>query len=144
MKTSLRPGLKHQLTYRVPEEKTVPFLYPESPDFSAMPKVLATGFMVGLFEWACIELLKEHLDPGEGSLGIAIAIDHVAPTPPGFTVTIDAECTAVEGRRISFHVRGHDGVDLIGQGRHQRMIVNWDIFNERVASKAKSVGAPVG
>ncbi len=83
MKASLKPGLKHQLIFRVPEEKTVPYLYPESPDFSAMPKVLATGFMVGLFEWACIELLKDHLDPGEGSLGIAVAFDHVAPTPPG-------------------------------------------------------------
>jgi fluoroacetyl-CoA thioesterase len=108
-----------------------------------MPKVFATGFMVGLFEWACIELLKEHLGPGEGSLGIAVAFDHVAATPPGLTVTVDAECTAVDGKRVSFSVRGHDGVDLIGQGRHQRMIVNWDIFTERVASKAKTAGVSV-
>ncbi len=59
-------------------------------------------------------------------------------------MTVDAECTAVEGRRVSFHVRGHDGVDLIGQGRHQRMLVNWDIFTERVASKAKASSASVG
>ncbi len=142
MKASLKPGLTHRLAFRVPENKTVPHLYPESPDFSEMPKVFATGFMVGLFEWACIELLKEHLDPGEGSLGVSVAFDHVAATPPGLTVTVDAECVAVEGRRVSFHVRGHDGVDLIGQGRHQRMIVNWDIFAERVASKVKASGVP--
>lgn len=142
MKASLKPGLTHRLAFRVPENKTVPHLYPELPDFSEMPKVFATGFMVGLFEWACIELLKEHLDPGEGSLGVSVAFDHVAATPPGLTVTVDAECVAVEGRRVSFHVRGHDGVDLIGQGRHQRMIVNWDIFAERVASKVKASGVP--
>ena len=144
MKPTLKPGLTHRLAFPVPENKTVPYLYPEAPAFVEMPKVFATGFMVGLFEWACIELLKEHLDPGEGSLGIAIAFDHVAPTPPGLTVTVDAECTAVEGRRVSFQVRGHDGVEAIGQGRHQRMIVNWDIFGERVASKAKTAGALAG
>ncbi|MHB8885050.1 MAG: thioesterase family protein [Methylovirgula sp.] len=144
MKPSLKPGLTHRLVFPVPENKTVPYLYPEAPAFVEMPKVFATGFMVGLFEWACIELLKEHLDPGEGSLGIAVAFDHVAPTPPGLTVTVDAECTAVEGRRVSFQVRGHDGVDAIGQGRHQRMIVNWDIFGERVASKAKTAGVLAG
>ena len=144
MKPTLKPGLTHRLVFPVPENKTVPYLYPEAPAFVEMPKVFATGFMVGLFEWACIELLTEHLDPGEGSLGIAVAFDHVAPTPPGLTVTVDAECTAVEGRRVSFQVRGHDGVEAIGQGRHQRMIVNWDIFGERVASKAKTAGALAG
>ena len=140
MKSSLKPGLTHRLIFRVPENKTVPYLYPEAPAFTEMPKVFATGFMVGLFEWACIELLKDHLDPGEGSLGIAVAVDHVAATPPGLTVTVDAECTALDGRRVSFDVRGHDGVDVIGQGRHQRMVVNWDIFGERVANKAKMAG----
>jgi fluoroacetyl-CoA thioesterase len=141
MKTSLKPGLTHRLNFHVPENKTVPYLYPEAPGFREMPKVFATGFMVGLFEWACMELLKDHLDPGEGSLGISVAVDHVAPTPPGLTVTVDAECIAVEGRRVSFRVGGHDGVDFIGQGRHQRMIVAWDDFASRVASKAKAAGA---
>ena len=144
MKPSLKPGLTHRLVFRVPENKTVPHLYPEAPAFAEMPKVFATGFMVGLFEWACIELLKDHLDQGEGSLGIAVAFDHVAPTPPGFIVTVDAECVGIEGRRVSFNVRGHDGVDLIGQGRHQRMVVNWDMFGERVASKAKAAGMLAG
>jgi len=143
MKASLKPGLTHRLVFCVPEEKTVPFLYPESEEFRAMPQVLATGFMVGLFEWACIELLKDHLDPGEGSLGIAVHFDHIAATPPGLTVTVDAECTSVDGRRIGFNVRGHDGVDSIGGGTHQRMVVTWDKFCERVAAKAKAVAAPV-
>ncbi|HXW70787.1 MAG TPA: thioesterase family protein [Methylocella sp.] len=144
MRASLKPGLKQRLIFQVPENKTVPFLYPEFDDFRAMPKVFATGFMVGLFECACMEVLKDHLDAGEGSLGIFISIDHVAPTPPGLTVTVDAECIAVEGWRITFQVSGHDGVDLIGQGRHQRMIVAWDRFDEKVAAKAKAAGLVAG
>jgi fluoroacetyl-CoA thioesterase len=54
MKESLKSGLTYQFKYEVPEDKTVPFLYPEAPEMQQMPKVLATGFMVGLFEWTCI------------------------------------------------------------------------------------------
>jgi fluoroacetyl-CoA thioesterase len=138
MKASLKPGLKHRLSFRVSDSKTVPCLYPEAADFQAMPRVFATGYMVGLFEWACIELLRPHLDDGEGSLGIHVDFSHTAATPPGLTVTVDAECTAVNGRKVSFHVRGHDGVDLIGEGRHDRAVVVWEKFNARVAEKARN------
>jgi fluoroacetyl-CoA thioesterase len=138
MKATLVPGLTHRFSYRVPENKTVPFLYPEASDFQAMPKVLATGFMVGLMEWACIQLLQPHLDPGEGSLGIHIDVSHAAATPPGLTVTVDATCTAVAGKRLSFAVKAHDGVDPIGEGRHERAVVDWGRFNARVADKAKA------
>jgi len=136
MKATLRPGLMHRFAYRVPETKTVPHLYPEAADFVAMPHVLATGYFVGLLEWTCIQLIQPHLDPGEGSLGVKIDISHSAATPPGLTVTVDAECTAVDGRKISFNVKAHDGVDLIGEGRHERFVVAWDRFNSKVADKA--------
>ena len=103
-----------------------------------MPQVFATGFMVGLMEWTCLQLLAPHLDAGEGSLGIHIDVSHQAATPPGLTVTVDAECIAVDGRKATFRVRAHDGVDLIGEGRHERAIVVWDRFNARVADKAKA------
>jgi fluoroacetyl-CoA thioesterase len=57
-------------------------------------------------------------------------------------VTVDAECTAVDGRRLTFRLRAHDGLDLIAQGRHQRAVVEWDRFNARVADKARSAGMP--
>ena len=141
MKGTLKAGLTHRLTFTVPDNKTVPFLYPEAADFQAMPKVFATGFMVGLFEWACIELMKDHLDPGEGSLGIHVDFSHLAATPPGMTITVDVECTAVNGKTLSFFVRGHDGVDAIGEGRHERALVVWDKFNTRVAEKAAKARA---
>jgi fluoroacetyl-CoA thioesterase len=139
MKDTLRPGLTHTLTFTVSESKTVPFLYPEAPGFVEMPKVFATGFMVGLFEWACIELMTPHLDPGEGSLGIQVDFSHSAATPPGFTVTVTATCTKVEGRVLEFDVKGHDGVDAIGGGMHRRAVVRWDSFNARVAKKRAAI-----
>ena len=138
MKPTLKPGLTHRFSYRVPENKTVPHLYPEEPDFQAMPAVFATGFMVGLMEWTCMQLLAPHLDPGEGSLGVHIDVSHTAATPPGLTVTVDAECVAIDGARVTLKVTAHDGVDLIGEGRHQRSVVAWDKFKSRVASKAEA------
>jgi fluoroacetyl-CoA thioesterase len=138
MKATLTSGLTHRFSYVVPENKTVPHLYPEATDFQDMPKVFATGFMVGLMEWACIQLMQPHLDPGEGSLGVHIDVSHAAATPPGLTVTVDATCTAVNGKRVSFEVKAHDGVDLIGEGRHERVVVVWDKFKARVAQKAKA------
>jgi fluoroacetyl-CoA thioesterase len=103
-----------------------------------MPKVFATGFMVVLMEWACLQLMTPHMDAGEGSLGTAINVTHLAATPPGFTVTVDVECTKVDGRKLEFKVSAHDGADLIGEGTHGRAIVAWDKFNARVAQKAKA------
>jgi fluoroacetyl-CoA thioesterase len=139
MKSSLRPGLKHRFAYTVPESKTVPFTYPESPEIAAMPKVFATGFMVVLMEWTCIQLMAPHLEAGEGSVGTHVDVSHRAATLPGQTVTVDVECTAIDGKRITFRVQGHDGVDLIGEGRHERFVVTWDQFNQRLAAKAAKV-----
>jgi fluoroacetyl-CoA thioesterase len=139
MKPTLKAGLTHRMTYRVPENKTVPYTYPESPEIAAMPKVFATGFMIVLMEWACTRVIAEHLDSGEGSLGTHVDVSHAAATPPGFTVTVDAELIEVAGRKLVFKVRAHDGADMIGEGRHERVVVAWDKFNARVAEKLAKV-----
>jgi fluoroacetyl-CoA thioesterase len=141
MKPTSKPGVAHRLTYEVAENKTVPYTFPEAPEIAAMPKVLATGYMIVLIEWACVQLLAAHLDPGEGSVGIHVDVSHLAATLPGMTVTVDVECTAVEGRRATFNVKAHDGIDLIAEGRHERMIVSWDRFNARLGEKAKKAQA---
>jgi fluoroacetyl-CoA thioesterase len=138
MKSTLKPGLTHRLIYTVPENKTVPHTFPESPQIAAMPKVFATGFMIVLMEWACTELLAQHLDQGEGSVGVHVDVSHLAATPPGMTVTVDVEVSQVAGQKVSFNVKAHDGMDLIGEGRHERFVVAWDKFNARVAAKAKA------
>ena len=139
MKPTLRPGLKHRLSYTVAADKTVPYTFPESAVIAAMPKVFATGFMIVLMEWACTELLAAHLDAGEGSVGVHVDVSHLAATPPGMTVTVDVECVQIIDQRIAFSVKAHDGMDLIGEGRHERFVVAWDKFNARVAAKAAKV-----
>jgi fluoroacetyl-CoA thioesterase len=141
MKTTLKPGLKHSFSYKVPENKTVPYTFPESPIIAGMPKVFATGFMIVLMEWTCTQLLAPHLGAGEGSLGTHVDVSHLAATPIGFTVTVDAELIAVEGRKLVFKVRAHDGADLIGEGRHERVVVAWDRFNAKIAEKTRSAEA---
>ena len=137
MKPTLVPGLKHTFSYVVPENKTVPYTYPESDIIANMPRVFATGFMIVLMEWACADLMAPHLDAGEGSLGTHVDVSHLAATVPGQTVKVDVEVAEVKGRKLVFKVRAHDGIDLIGEGRHERVVVAWDRFNAKVAEKAK-------
>jgi fluoroacetyl-CoA thioesterase len=137
MKSTLKPGLRHSFSYKVPENKTVPYTFPESPVIAQMPKVFATGFMIVLMEWTCTQLMEPHLDAGEGSLGTHVDVSHLAATPPGLTVKVDVEVADVQGRKVMFKVSAHDGIDLIGEGRHERVVVAWDRFNEKVAEKAK-------
>jgi len=137
MKPTLLPGAKTEFSFRVPASKTVPNLYPEAHEFQQMPKVFATGFMVGLMEWTCLKVLENHLDEGEGSLGVHINVSHLAATVPHQVVTVEAEVTKVDGRRVAFHVKARDEFDVIGEGEHERMIVTWDKFISRVNDKAK-------
>lgn len=136
MKPTLKPGIKYQHRFVVPFAKTVPALYPEAEEFLAMPEVFATGFLVGLIEWACIKAVNPHLDwPNEQTVGTHIDISHEAATPPGLEVTATVELIAVEGRKLVFAVQAHDGVDLISQGRHERFVINREKFNAKVAQK---------
>jgi len=143
MKPSLKPGLTHRFSYVVPVAKTVPHLYPESLELAAMPEIFATGFMVGLMEWTCVQLLAPHLDAGEGSLGVHINVSHKAATPVGLTITVESQCVEVSGPRTKFAIKANDGIDEIGSGTHERFIVNWDRFNKSVAAKASKVDVKV-
>jgi fluoroacetyl-CoA thioesterase len=136
MKDSLRPGLTYRFEFKIPDTKTVPHLYPESDMFRAMPEVLATGYMVGLMEWACIEALRPHLDwPDEQSLGTHVNFSHLAATPPGLTVTVDVRLERIDGRRLFFSVSAHDGIDKITEGTHERVVIDAARFNARVEQK---------
>lgn len=136
MKPTLKPGIKHEFCFRVPQTKTVPSLYPESPEFQEMPEVFATGFMVGLLEWTCVRAINPHLDwPNEQTLGTSVDISHSAATPPGLLVTARTALIEVEGRRLTFEVEAHDGVDLITQGTHERFVIDRERFAARMEEK---------
>jgi fluoroacetyl-CoA thioesterase len=136
MKPSLRPGLVYEHRFVVPATKTVPALYPEAEEFQAMPEVFATGFLVGFLEWACLKAILPHLDwPHEQTVGTHIDVSHAAATPPGLEVVANVELLAVEGRKLVFAVRAHDGVDLISEGRHERHVIVKERFEARVRAK---------
>jgi fluoroacetyl-CoA thioesterase len=121
MKASLKPGIRYIHKFTIPESKTVPALYPESE------------------EWACIKAINLHLDwPHEQTLGTHIDISHEAATPVGLEVTATVELMAVEGKKLTFKVKAHDGVDVISRGRHERFVINRERFDEKVSNKANS------
>ncbi len=138
MKETLKPGIRFEHTFVVPESKTVPSLYPESPEFALMPEVFATGFLVGLLEWTCIKAIKPYLDwPEEQSLGTHINVSHEAATPTGFEIKVVVELLEVDGRRLFFSVEAHDGVNLISRGQHERFVINKAKFDTKILEKAK-------
>ena len=139
MKSTLQPGIVFEHAYIVPNDKTVPALYPDAPEFQEMPDVFATGFMVGFLEWACIKAIEPHLDwPDEMTVGTHIDVSHEAATPPGLTVTATVKLTHVDGKRLTFEVEAHDGVDTISRGRHERFVINRDAFSARVKRKSET------
>ena len=138
MKNSLQPGLTYEFKFKVPENKTVPHLFPESAEFQAMPNVLATGYMVGLFEWTCIQAINPHIDwPREQTVGIDLKLNHIAATPPGLTVTVKVKLEEVEGRKLVFSIVADDGIDKISEGTHDRFIIDAAKFNSKVTAKIK-------
>lgn len=143
MDDELAPGLRHEFGFRVPEDKVVAALFPESDEFAVMPPVLATGFLVGFVEWACIRAVRPFLDwPREQTVGTFVELSHEAPTPPGLVVTATVGLTEVDGRRLRFAVEVTDGPDLVCRGHHERMVIDTDRFNARVSAKAARYRTP--
>ncbi|GFO69131.1 thioesterase [Geomonas limicola] len=135
MKDTLAAGITHTHTFRVPVEKTVPRLYPESALFREMPEVFATGYLVGFIEWACMEALQPFLDEGERSVGTMINVSHSAATPPGMEVTAQVRLVEVTGKRTLWEIEVHDEKDLISKGSHERFTINREQFKERLKKK---------
>ena len=137
MKDTLVPGLEHELRFVVPESKLVPALYPESPEFAAMPPVLATGFLVGFLEWCALLVAKPHLDwPREQTVGTHVDVSHLAATPAGLILTARAKLVGVDGRKLRYEVEADDGIDVVARGTHERAVILREKFDARLAAKA--------
>ena len=136
MKDSLKPGLIVDFKYKVPENKTVPYLYPDIEEGQVMPKVFATGFLVGLFEFSCIKALNPHLDwPKEQTVGVGINMTHTAATPAGMTITVKGKLEKMEGRKLTFSLEAYDDVDKISEATHERFVINAEKFNAAIDGK---------
>ena len=140
MLESLKPGLAATLSYSVPVERTVPYLLPESVEFAESPSVLATGYLVGIVEWACLRAIEGYLSPGEVTLGIHVDMSHEAPTPPGGRLVVEAELTGVEGRFLTFSVLASDEQAVVCRGSHRRAVVVRDRFEARISERSSRRG----
>lgn len=141
MSPDLKPGFTFEWSYTVPERSTVPNLYHDTAFCREMPDVLATGYMVGLMELACIDGIMPFVDwPREQSVGTHVSFSHLAATPPGMTLTIKGELLDMEGRRLRFHLEAWDGLDKITEGIHERCIILPEKFNTRMTEKKAKAG----
>ena len=100
-----------------------------------LPQVLATPVMILIMENAALNAIKPFLDVGESAVGTAVDVQHFAATPAGHEVCATAEVINVEGKRVDFKVSASDGIEEIGSGTHQRIVIDLRSFNERFAKK---------
>jgi fluoroacetyl-CoA thioesterase len=131
MSTPFQPGMTHELKIKtVPEHSARRF-------YANLPDVFATPFLGGLMEQVSAELIDQHLNPGEQSVGVSMNLKHLAATPLGMEVRVKTEIVAVEGRKLTFQLEAYDDVEKIGEATHERFIIVADKFNARVADKAR-------
>jgi fluoroacetyl-CoA thioesterase len=129
MKQSLRPGISKVRRLNVDRDRTISFMGEEG-------RVYGTPEFIRDIEHLCRDLLLEHTDAGEDSVGIEVSIRHTAATPLGMDVEISAKVTAVEGRKVTFEVSAKDEIEAIGMGSHNRFVVDVSKTYERLRAKA--------
>jgi fluoroacetyl-CoA thioesterase len=103
-----------------------------------LPKVLATPVMILIMENAALDAIRPFLELGESAVGTEIDVRHIAATPVGHHVRGEAEVIKVEGKRIEFKVSANDEIEEIGNGTHQRIVIDLRSFNERLVFKSAS------
>jgi fluoroacetyl-CoA thioesterase len=105
-------------------------------------RVLATPVMINLIEAAALAAVEQSLPEFHQSLGTHLDVTHIAATPVGMRVRATAEVVKVEGRTIHFRVRAEDEQELIGEGLHERVVVNLERFDKRIQEKVKRKTTP--
>lgn len=123
---TLKVGMKETVEWEVTERLTT-----TRGEF----KVFATPFMVQFAEMASNKLAAPHLKPGQGQVGLSVNIRHMAATPMGKTVRAEVELTAIDRRKLTFHVQIFDDVEQIGEVTHERFVIDIDKYTERLRKK---------
>lgn len=125
----IQPGIKGR------REQTV------TPEMSAarigsgLVEVFATPMMVALIEQTCLESVLPHLEEGQGTVGTLVNVSHVSATPIGMRVWCESELVEVDRRRLVFKVKAYDEAGLIGEGTHERFIIDSAKFMEKIKAK---------
>jgi predicted thioesterase len=133
MKKTLQAGIAASREFSIDRGRTIDFMGEDAC-------VYATPMLVRDIEVACRELLLQHLDPGEDSVGTRIELDHLAATLMGMSIELKVTVAEVKGRAVTLDVEGRDSVDAICRGKHQRFVVDVKTTEARLAAKAKKAG----
>jgi predicted thioesterase len=138
MKGSLRPGVSRISRIEVDRDRTIGFM-------GEAGRVYGTPYLVRDIEMTCRQLILDHGEAGEDSVGTDVAIKHLAPTLLGMSVEIVATVVAVDGRKIIFEITAKDDIEQISSGTHGRFVVDVNKTVERLKAKAaKLAGAASG
>jgi fluoroacetyl-CoA thioesterase len=137
MKSTLRPGETRINRITIGRERTIGFMGEEA-------RTYATPSMILDIEHTCRELVLQHADAGEDSVGMEVAVKHLAPTLMGMTVEITVRVVAVEGRKVSFEAAVKDELDEVGSGTHTRFVIDKAKTFERLKAKAARFAALSG
>jgi predicted thioesterase len=134
MKDTLRPGVSRTSRVTIDRDRTIGFMGEEA-------RVYATPRLISDIEMTCRTLMIEHCDEGEDSVGVEVALKHLAATLMGSTVEITVSVTAVDRRKVVFDVSAKDEIDQISAGTHTRFVVNLDKRVEALRAKAAELAA---
>jgi predicted thioesterase len=129
MKPSLQPGVSKVRHIVIDRDRTISFMGEDA-------RVYATPSMILDIERTCRDLILEHADTGEDSVGIEVSVKHQAASLPGMTVEIAVTVTAVEGRKVTFEVSAKDDLETVSAGTHARFVVDVAKTVERLKAKA--------
>jgi fluoroacetyl-CoA thioesterase len=130
----LQPGMHNEETFQVTDERTAIQVG------SGASRVLATPWMITFMERVSHRMLAAKLPKGYSSVGVVVNVRHLAPTPVGEAVSVRAEIKAIDGWRVDFHVEAWDSKERIGEGEHQRFVIDEQRFLKRVAAKREPNG----
>ena len=134
MKETLRPGVSRTNKFTIDKERTIGFMGEEG-------RVYSTPNLVRDIEHTCRDLILEHGDAGEDSVGVEVSLRHLAPTLPGMMAEITVTVSAVEGRKVTFDVAAKDNLEAISAGTHSRFVVDKAKTVERLKAKAAKFAA---
>ncbi|MGB9834188.1 MAG: thioesterase family protein [bacterium] len=129
----IEPGISAELQIEVSKETLA------SQWGSGIVEVFSTPAMIGLMEGAAEKAVRPYLDEGETTVGTWVSVKHLAPTPLGMKVRAVATLKSVKGRRLIFHVEAWDEVERIGEGEHERFVVDRERFTQKAKEKRKQV-----
>jgi fluoroacetyl-CoA thioesterase len=134
MKTSLRPGVSRVSRLMIDHARTIGFLGEEC-------RTYATPSMILDIEETCRDLIVEHTDDGEDSVGTEVVIRHLAPTPLGLMVTVTVRILSVKGRRVQFEATVTDDLEVVGTGTHERFVIDKARTFNRLKAKTARLAA---